>query len=80
MGSIPVEITKLKSMLTIEIKSIEEAKAIRHCLIRTNARNTNGALDHSDAFLGRLDELIAKIDPLESETTQKHEDKIQKNT
>lgn len=76
MGSIPVEITKLKSMFTIEIKSIEEAKAIRHCLIRTNARNTNGALDHSDAFLGRLAELIEKVDKPESENTQKHEDKV----
>ena len=72
MGSIPVEITKLKNMFNIEIKSIEEAKGIRHCLIRTNARNTNRALDHSDAFLERLTELISKLEQPESENTQKH--------
>lgn len=40
--------------------TLEEAKAILHCLTRTNARNTNGVLDLSEKVEDRLSDLIAE--------------------
>lgn len=50
--------------MIIEIESVEEAKAILHCLQRTSARNTYGdlknILDHCENFEKKLVVLINK--------------------
>lgn len=52
--------------------TLEEAKAILHCLTRTNARNTNGVLDLSEKVEDRLSDLIAEEEqtPLKKEETK----------
>lgn len=48
--------------MKIEIDSIEEARAICHCLVRTSARNNYGnltnILDHCEKFEEKLQKII----------------------
>lgn len=58
--------------MKIEFESIEEARAVLHCLVRTNARNSHGdltnILDHCENFEKKILNLITK--PVETTNEQ----------